>query len=122
MEDDKIDDDRVWEVLNIVNLKSFMEQSQHDLDTFLGEHGAKLSGGQKQRLGVARALYHDPEVLILDEFTSALDRDTEQEILKTFRPLLGKKTILMIAHSQFPLALCNEVYRLENGKIKLLKK
>jgi ABC-type multidrug transport system fused ATPase/permease subunit len=118
---DEIDNDRVWGVLNIVNLKSFMEQNHNDLDTFLGEHGAKLSGGQKQRLGVARALYHDPEILILDEFTSALDRDTEQEILKTFRPLLGKKTILMIAHSQYPLDLCDKIYRLENGKIKLFE-
>jgi len=121
LEDEKIDNDRIWEVLNIVNLKFFVEQSQNGVDTLLGEHGAKLSVGQKQRLGVARALYHDPEILILDEFTSALDRDNEQQILKTFLPLKGKKTILMITHSSYPLSICDQIYSLEDGKIKLME-
>ena len=106
--DDEIDDDRIWEVLKIVNLRSFVEEKPNGLDTFLGECGANLSGGQKQRFGVARALYHDPDILILDEFTNALDRVTEKEILKTFRPLQGVKTILIISHSELPLALCDQ--------------
>lgn len=120
--ENEIDNERIWEVLTIVNLVSFVEQSPEGLDTFLGEQGARMSGGQKQRLGVARALYHDPLILILDEFTSALDRSTERDILKTFHPLLGKKTIFIIAHSKLPLAICDQVYQLENGKINLLKK
>ena len=120
--DEEIDDDRIWSILKIVNLDSFIKKNTDGLDTLLGERGSRLSGGQKQRLGVARALFHDPEILILDEFTNALDRETEQEVLKMFRPLKGKKTILIIAHSDFPLTLCDQIYCLENNKIKVLEK
>ncbi len=118
LRDDEIDEDRVWEVLGIVSMQDFVQDAPKGLDTFLGERGARMSGGQKQRLGVARALYNDPDILVLDEFTSALDRTTEREILDTFHPLRGKKTIVMISHSDAPLGICDKVYRLENAKMK----
>jgi ABC-type bacteriocin/lantibiotic exporter with double-glycine peptidase domain len=78
-----------------------------------------LSGGQKQRIGIARALYNDPEVLIMDEATSALDNKTEKEILNTLKPLVGAKTIVVIAHRTTSLEICSKVYELRDCCINL---
>ena len=88
------------------------------LDTSIGERGIRLSGGQRQRIGIARALYHDPEVLILDEATSALDNDTEAAIMDSINSLHGKKTLIIIAHRLQTIEKCDIVYRVEEGKIQ----
>ncbi|HBA50549.1 MAG TPA: ABC transporter ATP-binding protein, partial [Lachnospiraceae bacterium] len=81
--DEKIDEDRIWEVLREAQLDEFVKTLPDGLDTGIGERGIRLSGGQRQRIGIARALYYDPEVLILDEATSALDNDTEAAIMES---------------------------------------
>lgn len=116
---DKIDEDRLWEVLREAQLDEFVKSLPEGLDTGIGERGIRLSGGQRQRISIARALYHDPEVLVLDEATSALDNDTEAAIMESINRLHGKKTLIIIAHRLQTIEKCDLVYRVENGKATL---
>ena len=86
-------------------------------ETVVGERGVRLSGGQRQRIGIARSLYHDPDVLVLDEATSSLDVDTEREIMGTINKLHGSKTLIIIAHRLSTVQHCDRIYRMENGRI-----
>lgn len=113
---DKIDEERIWEVLREAQLDEFVRSLPESLDTGIGERGIRLSGGQRQRIGIARALYHDPEVLVLDEATSALDNDTEKAIMDSINRLHGRKTLIIIAHRLQTIEKCDIVYRVENGK------
>ncbi len=117
VDEDRIDDAQVWKVLEDAQLKEFVEGLPKGLDTVVGERGARISGGQRQRIGIARALYHDPEVLVFDEATSALDTETEKEVMKAVDKLSGEKTILMIAHRLSTIDNCDVVYRVEKGMI-----
>ncbi len=114
--EDKIDEDRLWEVLKEAQLDEFVKTLPEGLETGIGERGIRLSGGQRQRIGIARALYNNPEVLILDEATSALDNDTEAAIMESINRLHGKKTLVIIAHRLQTIEKCDLVYRVENGK------
>jgi ABC-type multidrug transport system fused ATPase/permease subunit len=114
--EDKIDEERLWEVLKEAQLDEFIKTLPEGLDTGIGERGIRLSGGQRQRIGIARALYNNPEVLILDEATSALDNDTEAAIMESINRLHGKKTLIIIAHRLQTIEKCDLVYRVENGK------
>ncbi len=118
---DKIDENRVWEVLKEAQLDEFVRTLPEGLDTGIGERGIRLSGGQRQRIGIARALYHDPEVLVLDEATSALDNDTEKAIMNSINMLHGKKTLIIIAHRLQTIEKCDIVYRVEDGKAVIEK-
>ena len=123
MDDNEIDDDAVWRALKDVEMKEFIEKMPEGLDTFVGERGVRLSGGQQQRIGIARALYHNPEILFLDEATSALDTDTEKEIMKAIDGLKGEKTLIIIAHRLSTIENCDIVFQMKNGKIvEVLKK
>lgn len=117
--EDKISEERIWEVLKEAQLDEFVRSLPDGLDTGIGERGIRLSGGQRQRIGIARALYHDPEVLILDEATSALDNDTEAAIMESINRLHGKKTLIIIAHRLQTIEKCDLVYRVENGKAQV---
>jgi ABC-type multidrug transport system fused ATPase/permease subunit len=117
VDDSDVNDDRVLEVLKIARLDGLIEKTKDGLELLLGERGARLSGGQRQRIGIARAIYHDPEIIILDEATSALDQKTENEILATFEPMIGKKTFLIVAHRKTSLEMCSKVYHLRDGKL-----
>ncbi len=117
--DDKIDENRVWEVLKEAQLDEFIKKLPEGLETGIGERGIRLSGGQRQRIGIARALYEDPEVLILDEATSALDNDTEAAIMESINRLHGKKTLVIIAHRLQTIEKCDMIYRVEEGKAAL---
>jgi ABC-type multidrug transport system fused ATPase/permease subunit len=112
-----IDDSRVWEALNRANLGEFLEQNRDGLDTLIGEGGMKLSGGQRQRLGVARALYTRPKLLVLDEATSALDAETEDAIVKTFQSLEGEVTTITIAHRLATIRHSDQIAYLETGHV-----
>jgi ABC-type multidrug transport system fused ATPase/permease subunit len=111
-----IDDDWVWDALNRAHLGDFLRDSREGIDTVIGENGIKLSGGQRQRLGIARALYTRPKLLVLDEATSALDAETEQAIAQTLQELEGNVTTVTIAHRLATIRHCDLVVYLENGQ------
>lgn len=114
---DEIDDERIWKVLEEAQLKEFVESLPEGLDTSVGERGVRISGGQRQRLGIARALYHNPEILVFDEATSALDTDTETAIMEAIDSFHGKKTLIIIAHRLRTIENCDMIFRVEGGKI-----
>ena len=116
---DKIDDKRIWEVLEEAQLKEFVEELPDGLDTTIGDRGVRISGGQRQRLGIARALYHDPEILVFDEATSALDNDTEQAVMDAINSFHGRKTMVIIAHRLNTIEKCDVIYKVDDGQIKL---
>tara|TARA_B110000008_G_scaffold73204_1_gene74339 strand:+ start:7601 stop:9391 length:1791 start_codon:yes stop_codon:yes gene_type:complete len=116
-EENEINDDKVMNALDQVKLTDVVNQLPNGLDTILGERGVRLSGGQRQRIALARAFYHNRDVLILDESTSALDSKTENEIVKEMMQFKGKKTLIIIAHRLSTLKHCDRIYKLENGCI-----
>jgi ABC-type multidrug transport system fused ATPase/permease subunit len=113
-----IDDDMVWEALERAHLAEFLRNTREGLDTIIGERGVRLSGGQRQRLGIARALYTRPRLLVLDEATSALDAETEQAITETLQELEGEVTTVTIAHRLATIRFADEVLFLRNGNIE----
>ena len=113
-----MDDTQVWRALEEAQLADFVRTLPNGLDTQIGERGVRLSGGQRQRLGIARALYTDPELLIFDEATSALDNETESSVMEAINSLQGKKTMVIIAHRLQTIENCDMVYRVENGTIQ----
>jgi len=113
----EVDLDRINEVIKLAQLTLFIEQLPEGLNTNVGERGVKISGGQLQRIGIARALYSNPSILVLDESTSALDNFTEKEIMRSVELLLSKSiTVIIIAHRLTTLERCDIVYRLEKHK------
>jgi ABC-type multidrug transport system fused ATPase/permease subunit len=112
-----VDDAQVWEALSRAHLADFLRDARDGLDTHIGERGIRLSGGQRQRLGIARALYTRPLLLVLDEATSALDAETEQAIGDTLRSLEGTVTTVTIAHRLATIRAVDTVYYLEKGRI-----
>ncbi len=121
---DNSDDEKCnYEILNqcieIAELKPKIDSLQYGLDTYIGINGSKLSGGEKQRLAIARVLYRDPEIILMDESTNALDEKTEDKILNNLRSeTLNKKTILIISHRKNTLNKCDKVLNLDLGEIK----
>jgi len=117
IEDDAIDEQRVVGALRMAQIESFVESLPDGLDTLVGERGVRLSGGQRQRVAVARALYHDPEVLVFDEATAALDTQTESELAREVQSLQRKKTLIIIAHRLDTVRHCDRLIFLVDGRV-----
>ena len=113
----EIDDAKVAKAVTLAQLGDLVTQLPDGLETIIGEDGTRLSGGQRQRVGIARALYHDPEVLVMDEATSALDNITEKHITSAIEALRGDRTIIMIAHRLTTVKNCDMLYFMEEGQI-----
>ena len=114
---EQINENRLQEALQEAQLKDFVDTLEEGLDTVIGEGGVRLSGGQRQRIGIARALYHNPEVLVLDEATSALDNGTEAAVMEAIDYLAGSKTLIIIAHRLSTIQNCDLVYQIDGGEI-----
>ncbi|KAB2952913.1 ABC transporter ATP-binding protein [Heliorestis acidaminivorans] len=114
---EQIDDEALWQALDGAQLKSFVEKLPLGLDTIVGERGVRLSGGQRQRIGIARALYHNPEILFLDEATSSLDSETEKGVMEAIEGLRGEKTLIIIAHRLSTIEHCDLVYEIRDGQL-----
>ena len=115
---EETDDERVWESLRQAQLEEFIRNSVDGLETMVGDRGVRLSGGQRQRIGIARALYHNPQLLIFDEATSALDNETEQAVMQAIEALHGSKTMIIIAHRLSTIKNCDIVYKVYDTKIE----
>jgi ATP-binding cassette, subfamily B, bacterial PglK len=116
--DHMIDMESLIRAAKIANINDFIENDLPDkYDTIVGERGVKLSGGQRQRIGIARAVYHNPSVLILDEATSALDNATEKEVFAAIQNLAKTKTLIIIAHRLTTIQDCDTIYVMDNGRI-----
>jgi ABC-type bacteriocin/lantibiotic exporter with double-glycine peptidase domain len=118
IDEESIDNKKIDQVCKIVKLKSFVEKLDNGYDTILGDRGLSISGGEKQRIGIARALYKNPKIIILDESTSGLDRNTEISILDDILTSDLKKTIILISHKDELInKYCKETYSLVDGKV-----
>lgn len=113
----EIDENAVKNALRLANLGAFVEGLPQGLQTVVGELGATLSGGQRQRLGIARALYHDPDVLLLDEATSALDNEAENSVIEAVDAFRGSKTVLVVAHRLSTVRRCDWLVMMEDGQV-----
>jgi len=114
---EQIDDAAVQRAIKAAQLEEFVASLPDEMETLVGERGIRLSGGQRQRIGIARALYHDPAVLVLDEATSSLDTATEHDVMQAVHALQGSKTILIVAHRLSTVEHCDRLYRLEQGRV-----
>ncbi len=118
LDPDEIDQEAVERAARTANIHEFIaNELPHGYGTEVGERGVRLSGGQRQRIGIARALYHDPALLVLDEATSALDTGTERAIMESVERLSGEKTIVMIAHRMSTVRACDQIIVLEGGQV-----
>ena len=111
------DEQKLNNVIKDANLFNFIDNLENKLDTFIGENGIQLSGGQKQRIGIARALYRDGDIIIFDESTSALDKETENKILFEINKLKKIKTIIYITHKENTLKYADEIYKISNNEL-----
>ena len=116
-DDNLIDNNKINDVLKKSYSLNFVEKLSKKLETYVGEFGVRLSGGQRQRLGIARALYLDCDLLVLDEATSSLDSETEKEIINSINSLKGKKTIIISSHKKEILNNCDAIFKVENNQI-----
>ena len=112
-----INEQQLWYAIHTAQLERLIHELPEGLDTVIGERGVKLSGGQRQRIGIARALYHNPQILVMDEATAALDNVTERAFMSAVNGLKGQKTLLMIAHRLSTVENCDMIYFMDNGKI-----
>lgn len=115
--EEEIDGVAVEDALKKAQIWEFVEGLSEGLETVVGDRGVRLSGGQRQRIGIARALYHDPTILILDEATSALDNDTESAVMEAIENLRGEKTMLIIAHRLSTIQNADVIYEVADGRV-----
>ena len=117
IDDNLIDKEKLNEVIYLSRLKDFVEKLPNGIDTKVGERGIKISGGEKQRIAIARALYNNPEIIIMDEATSSLDVSTEKEFMKSIENLKNNSTLIIVAHRLSTIKKCNFIIHLSEGKI-----
>jgi ATP-binding cassette subfamily C protein len=113
-----VNEEKLRQAIEAAHLDSFVAELRHGLDTVVGERGVRVSGGQRQRIAIARALYHEPDVLIMDEATSALDNTTERAVIRAVEELKGSRTIVMIAHRLSTVENCDRIVYLDKGVVR----
>tara|TARA_B110000027_G_C16120383_1_gene302523 strand:- start:2630 stop:4378 length:1749 start_codon:yes stop_codon:yes gene_type:complete len=111
-----------WDCLKIARIDTFVNSLPDKEDALVGEKGVKISGGQAQRLGIARALYRSPSIMLLDEATSSLDLETEKDFINSINGIKNKLTMIIITHRVASLDICDKIYNIENGSLKLLER
>ena len=117
VEDNKIDHEKINRVIQQSQLIDVVANLPDGIDTKIGENGTRLSGGQRQRVALARALYYEREVIIMDEATSSLDNETENEVINSIKQLQGIKTLIIIAHRLTTIKHCDVIFKFEKGRI-----
>ena len=120
-ENNHADEKKMQQALNIADLEKVIKDMKYGINTVVGNDGIMLSGGEKQRIAIARTVYKDPKILFMDEFTSALDEDTEIKIIKNLKRIFAGKTIVIITHRKRTLEICDKIYELKNGELNNIK-
>ena len=120
--EDQINNEHLENILKLASIDKFVEDLDNKLDTNIGENGSQLSGGQIQRIGFARAIYKNPNFIVLDEITSSLDSINEEIILDSIKTLSQKMTVLIISHRENTLKICDKVFELNNGNLNEIKR
>lgn len=115
---EEIDAQKLREAIAAAQLEDLVDNLPDGVKTEVGERGVRVSGGQRQRIGIARALYHNREILVLDEATSALDSETEQLVSQAINALAGSRTLIIIAHRYSTIEKCDRIYELSEGQLK----
>jgi len=113
----EIDDQRLINALKKSRLEELVDKLPDGLNSIVGERGMRLSGGQRQRIAIARAIYHNKKILVMDESTSALDDQTEKEVVDEISHLKGSITLIVIAHRLTTLKHCDIIYEIDNGRL-----
>tara|TARA_B100000929_G_scaffold153162_1_gene121104 strand:+ start:155 stop:1282 length:1128 start_codon:yes stop_codon:yes gene_type:complete len=116
-----IDIGKMENALEVSQMKNFVETLPKKIETKVGEFGVRLSGGQRQRIGIARSLYNNPNLLVMDEATNSLDKETEKKIMNSIYLMKGKKTILISSHKKSILDKCDIILKFESGKVTPIK-
>ena len=117
---DQIDIKKVKLAAKFAEISDFIENTQHGFNTYAGERGVSLSGGQLQRIGIARAIYNNSDLLIIDEGTSALDQNTEFQVLNSIYDLFKDKTLICVTHRLNSLTKCNKIVKIDRGKVSIM--
>ena len=111
---------RVKLAAELAEISDFIENTKHGFNTYAGERGVSLSGGQLQRIGIARAIYNNSNLLIIDEGTSALDQNTEFQVLNSIYDLFKDKTLICVTHRLNSLTKCNKIVKIERGRVSIM--
>ena len=119
--DENIIDKKLKEISELCLLNEFLDKTENKLETLVGENGLKISGGQKQRIGLARTIFRNPEILILDESTSSLDLEIESKLLKNLLNYGLKKTLIIASHKESTLNFCDKIYEFKDLSLKRIK-
>ncbi|MEM9215755.1 MAG: ABC transporter ATP-binding protein [Cyanobacteria bacterium P01_F01_bin.150] len=117
VDENQIDYDKIWKAIDLAQLRDVVEGLPNGIKTNVGERGVLLSGGQRQRVGIARSVYHDSDILVLDEATAALDNETEKLVTEAIAKLRGSKTLITIAHRLSTVENCDRIYVMDRGRI-----
>jgi ABC-type multidrug transport system fused ATPase/permease subunit len=112
-----IDDLKIQHAIKASQLNNFINSLPNGINTYVGDKGIQISGGQNQRIAIARAIYNNPQILILDEATSSLDNLTEKEFIKSIEFFKNKKTIIIISHRSSSLVNCDKIFEMKEGKL-----
>ena len=121
-DEENFDSKLFWDCLKISRIDTFVNSLSDKENALVGEKGVKISGGQAQRLGIARAMYRSPDIMILDEATSSLDLETEKDFINSINEIKGKLTLIIITHRIASLDICDKIYSIEEGVLKPFKK
>ena len=121
IENELIDEHSIKSSIKNSQLEKFIEDTNGGIEYIIDENGKNLSGGQIQRIGIARALYNNPKILILDESTSSLDKDTEESFLNIIKNLKNTLTIIIISHKQNPLSICDKIYKISDKRVEIMQ-
>tara|TARA_B100001094_G_C18194502_1_gene809650 strand:- start:5196 stop:6890 length:1695 start_codon:yes stop_codon:yes gene_type:complete len=117
LREEDIDQEKLINAIKLSQLDKFVSSLPNNIDTKVGERGVQISGGQSQRIGIARALYNDPSIILFDEATSSLDSSTENEVMRSIDSLKGDKSLILITHRTSTLKNCDTIYKLQHGSL-----